>query len=74
MIPSQTKHSPAIGPGVAWNSVNHPHDEKVVEVLKPRAQLPLCGAEAFAVNPKDLAHEGAEPRKHTQYALCSLFR
>lgn len=74
MNPQETKHSAAIGPGCAGPSVNLPQESLIVRPHRAQAQYPLCGGEAFAVNPTDVPNVGGDPRKHTQCAsqrLCS---
>jgi hypothetical protein len=65
MLPRQSSHSTAIGPGCTGGPLAHPTPPGADQQHQRNApQAPACGAEAFVVDPVALA--GGEPRKHTQ--------
>ena len=68
MLPRPTSHSAALGPGVAGPALAVPTplaaDPQARPAGPPPPHVPLCGSEAFAVDPAALAG-GGEPRRHT---------
>jgi hypothetical protein len=65
MLPRQTSHSAALGPGCAGPALANPIPFSAEQQhVRNGALAPSCGAEAFVVDPAALA--GGQPRKHTQ--------
>jgi len=68
MLPRQSSHSAAIGPGVTGGPLAHPTPVNVEQQHQRNApQAPTCGSEAFVVDPS--AVPAGDFRKHTQYVL-----
>ena len=66
MLPRQTSHSAALGPGCAGPALANPIPASAErQHARNGALAPSCGAEAFVVDPAALA-AGGQPRKHTQ--------
>jgi hypothetical protein len=65
MIPRQSSHSAAIGPGVTGGSLAHPTPVYAEQQHQRNApQAPTCGNEAFVVDPSAIPAGGH--RQHTQ--------
>ncbi len=70
MIPRPQSHSKALGPGVTGPELLQPVSAIVERPPAHEAVNPLCGAQAFVVDPQALPQSvqaGHEPRQHTKY-------
>ena len=65
MIPIESSHNRAIGPGCIGSTMNIPQRDPVFAPKEKKAQVPTSGAKAFVTDPSDLA---GDPRTRTQYA------
>ena len=64
MLPRQSSHSAAIGPGVTGGPFSHPTPLSAEQQHQRHAPLaPASGNEAFVVDPAAIL--AGEPRKHT---------
>lgn len=64
MLPVESAHNRAIGPGCIGSSFNVPQRDTVNPPREKRVQEPLSGAKPFLTDPSDLA---GDPRTRTQY-------
>lgn len=72
MIPVESSHNRAIGPGCIGSSVNIPQRDPVYAPKQKKAQMPTPGAKSSGVCNGPIGSSGGSPHKNTVCPLSSV--